>query len=43
MVKKNADIRFLMKCLYWTAVGAGVALILYIAWEVFLTVYGGVA
>jgi hypothetical protein len=42
MAKKNADIQFLMKCVYWVAIGCGVAVVVYIAWQVFLTVYGGV-
>ncbi len=43
MAKKNQDIQFLMKCLYWTAIAAGAAVVLYIAWQVFTTIYGGVA
>jgi uncharacterized membrane protein len=43
MAKKNADVQFLMKCVYWLAIGAGVAVVLYIAWQVFTTIYGGVS
>jgi hypothetical protein len=43
VAKKNSDIQFIMKCVYWLGIGAGVAVVLYIAWQVFLTVYGGVA
>lgn len=40
MADKN-DMRFMMKTVYWIAIGSAVAVVLYIAWQVFTIVYSG--